>query len=162
MSRILIFGNSGSGKSTYARRVSADLGCAHLDLDTVAWDVDAEAVTRLPLYESGRQIGEFLEGNDRWVIEGAYADLIELVIADATEVVFLNPGSAVCIENARNRPWEPHKYASAEAQNANLEMLVGWIGEYDRRDDEYSLNAHRRLFDGFAGAKRELTSNARP
>jgi len=162
MSRIVVFGNSGSGKSTYACQVSTALDCPHLDLDTVAWDADAETVTRLTLGESARRIGDFLDESDRWVIEGAYADLLELVLPGATEVVFLNPGTAICVENARNRPWEPHKYASVEAQDANLAMLVGWIRQYDQRDDEYSLRAHRRLFDDFDGAKRELTSNARP
>ena len=27
------------------------------------------------------------------------------------------------------RPWEPHKYPSKEAQDANLALLIGWIRE---------------------------------
>jgi len=37
-------------------------------------------------------------------------------------------------------------------------MLIGWIRDYETRRDELSLSAHRALFHGFAGDKRELTS----
>ncbi|HAN26340.1 MAG TPA: shikimate kinase, partial [Haliea salexigens] len=90
-----------------------------------------------------------------------YADLLELAIPHATEIVFLNPGTETCIENARQRPWEPHKYASPAAQDANLAMLIAWIRDYEQRVDEFSYTAHRRLFDGFQRRKRELQSNAR-
>ena len=95
------------------------------------------------------------------MIEGCYADLLALALPRATDLVFLNPGVDTCIANARNRPWEPHKYPSPEAQNANLNMLIGWIRDYAEREDEFSLAAHRRLFEGFAGRKREFTSNDR-
>jgi len=72
----------------------------------------------------------------------------------------LNPGVDACIRNASARPWEPHKYATREAQDANLPMLIDWIRAYATRTDEFSLAAHRALFDAYAGAKRELTSLA--
>lgn len=159
MKRIVIFGNSGSGKSTYARKESARLGCSHLDLDTVAWDADAQTPTRRSLAASREDILAFIGSNPSWVVEGCYADLLELALPHATEVVFLNPGAETCIANARNRPWEPHKYASPEAQHANLGMLVEWIRDYDRRSDEFSHAAHRRLFEAFAGDKQEYRSN---
>jgi hypothetical protein len=62
------------------------------------------------------------------------------------------------IANAEARPWEPHKYPSKEAQDKNLEMLRAWIRDYEVRDDEFSLAAHRALFDGFKGEKVELSS----
>ncbi len=40
-------------------------------------------------------------------------------------------------------------------------MLIDWIKQYDVRDDEFSLKAHRELFDNFGGKKVEYTSNDR-
>jgi adenylate kinase family enzyme len=40
--KILIFGNSGSGKSTMAKRHSEQSGLAHLDLDSIAWKASGE------------------------------------------------------------------------------------------------------------------------
>jgi cytidylate kinase len=137
--RYLLVGNSGSGKSTLAARLAARDRIAHLDLDTLAW------LPRTP---------------PAWVVEGCYADLLACVAPQATTLVFLNPGVDACIEHARQRPWEPHKYNSKAAQDANLEMLIAWIRGYDARTDELSLSAHRTLFEGFAGEKIELTSPA--
>ena len=159
MIRHLLLGNSGSGKSTLAARLARAGALPHLDLDTLAW-LPTQPPQRRPLAESARDIAAFVDANKRWVIEGCYADLLELALPRCTQLVFLNPGIEACIANARSRPWEPHKYASKEAQDANLDMLIGWIRDYETRSDELSLAAHRALFDGFTGDKRELTSRA--
>lgn len=162
MNRIVIFGNSGSGKSTLAREKARQLSCLHLDLDTMAWEPESGVPVRKPLSDSRKLLEPFLSDNESWVIEGCYADLLELVIPRCTEIIFLNPAVEVCRANCRNRPWEPHKYATAADQDANLEMLLAWVGQYPERTDEFSLQAHRRIFDGFEGRKREYTSNERP
>jgi hypothetical protein len=55
--------------------------------------------------------------------------------------------------HARARPWEPHKYASKEAQDANLDMLLGWIADYPSREGPLGRAAHEALFEGFTGRK---------
>ena len=154
MRRIVIFGNSGAGKSTLARKLSSEHGLAHLDLDTLAWEPTSPP-RRRSLESSAGAVARFVEQKPSWVIEGCYADLLELVVPGCTEMIFLNPGVEACIENCRARPWEPHKYASKAAQDENLEMLIQWVREYETRDDELSLASHRRLFESFSGVKRE-------
>ncbi len=162
MQKVVIFGNSGSGKSTLAREKAKALSCPHLDLDTVAWEDNiSSAPTRKPLSTSMEAVESFLDDNQNWVIEGCYADLLELVIPYATEIIFLNPGVETCIENCGKRPWESHKYESPEEQDANLEILIGWIEQYPQRVDEFSLQAHQDLFAAYEGRKREYSSNDR-
>jgi SAM-dependent methyltransferase len=156
MQRILIFGNSGAGKSTLARQLAAEHRLAHLDLDTLAWQPGALPPQRRTLAESTREIRAFTALHPSWVVEGCYSDLLEQALPGCTELVFLNPGIDACIANCRSRPWEPHKYASKAEQDANLPLLLGWVREYETRDDEFSLRSHRRLYDDFAGRKREL------
>jgi adenylate kinase family enzyme len=158
MARYVLVGNSGSGKSTLAARLARGSDVPHLDLDTLAWE-PATSPTRRPAEDSAREIASFMEASAKgWVIEGCYADLVGVALFRCTRLLFLNPGVHACIANAGARPWEPHKYASKEAQDANLEMLLGWIRDYWTRDDVFSQAAHRALFDGFAGDKLELTS----
>ena len=156
--QIVIFGNSGSGKSTLAKKLCAQHQLTHLDLDTIAWQ-QATPPRRQPLSKSQSDIQTFLSQNPNWVIEGCYADLLARVVPYATQAIFLNLPVAACQDNARRRPWEPHKYPSREAQDANLPMLLAWIADYTQRDDVLSLRAHRALFEAFPGRKREITDN---
>lgn len=157
MARIVILGNSGSGKSTLAAALAREAGTEHLDLDTLAWD-RANPTQRRSLIESRSDVSRFLEAHDKWVVEGCYSDLLSLVIPSCDQLIFLNPGIEICIQNCRSRPWEPHKYPSMEAQNRDLEMLSNWIREYETRDDEFSLRRHRELFAKFDGEKVEYTT----
>lgn len=157
MPRYVLLGNSGSGKSTLAQRLAREAGLPHLDLDTLAWE-PAMPPRRRVVAESVRAITAFMDVSDRWVIEGCYADLLEAPLPRCTRLVFLDPGIEACVANARARPWEPHKYASKQAQDANLELLIGWIRDYETRQDVFSRAAHRALLASFAGEKIELRS----
>jgi adenylate kinase family enzyme len=156
--KIVIFGNSGSGKSTLAKELKQAEGLAHLDLDSIAWQPSSPP-ERKSMAESTSEINEFINSNDRWVIEGCYSDLLEVVIPASSEIIFLNLPVEACIANAKNRPWEPHKYESKQAQDANLNMLTNWIAQYTERDDIFSQSAHETLFKGYEGKKTMYTKN---
>ena len=156
MRKIIIFGNSGSGKSTLAGKLREE-GLAHLDLDTLAW-LPSDPPERRPVEQAGDEIQEFITLHNEWIIEGCYADLLELVKPSATEAIFMNLPVSQCQENARNRPWEPHKYPSKEAQDENLPMLLEWIAGYADRTDTLSYSAHRKLYESFEGLKSVISS----
>ena len=158
MRRVLIFGNSGSGKSTIASRLADESGLAHLDLDSLAW-LPTKPPQRMPLTESLRLMSEFTSKNESWVVEGCYTDLLEALSDQASEALFLDLSVEQCMENAKARPWEPHKYKSREEQDANLEMLLRWIAQYESPDDIFSLAAHTRFFEDFPGTKTRVVSN---
>ena len=158
MKRVLIFGNSGSGKSTLAKAFKELLGCIYLDLDTVAWKQDQPGV-REEEEVSLKMLDEFSRSSDQWIAEGCYSGLIRHLTPKATELIFLNPGVETCVANCQSRPWEPHKYASKDEQDERLAFLIDWVRDYETRTDEFSLEAHRKLFDLFEGNKRELVSN---
>lgn len=158
MRKILIFGNSGSGKSTLARQLCDADGLAHLDLDTLAWQPSSPP-ERKPLDESQSELEKFIGSNEGWVIEGCYADLLQIAVSESNEMIFMNLPVKTCQANTRKRPWEPHKYESKQAQDANLEMLVSWIAQYSERADTFSEPAHNALFLGYPGKKTMFTSN---
>ena len=156
MRRLVILGNSGSGKSTLAKSLSKSEVLSHFDLDNIAW-LPTDPPERSPLQDCREQINRFIDSNEGWVIEGCYADLIEFAACHATEMIFLNLSVDDCIVNAKNRPWEPHKYPSKEAQDEMLEMLIDWITAYPERDDTCSLQSHLALFERFSGSKKMET-----
>ncbi|MGJ9419284.1 hypothetical protein ACHAC9_16200 [Massilia sp. CMS3.1] len=157
--RLLIMGNSGSGKSHRARALAAQHGLVHLDLDTIVWEPGRIAVPRA-IAAVRADLLAFVTGHGTWVVEGCYGDLVEAALPWSSALVFMNPGRAVCLENNRRRPWEPHKYASMDAQQSKLNFLLEWVSGYYERDDAMSYACHRRVFDGFSGNKTEVTTLA--
>jgi adenylate kinase family enzyme len=155
--RLVLLGNAGAGKSTMARRVISSADIPRLSLDEIAWD---PGTRRKPLDESRTLLHQFINGNEQWVIEGCYGELIEAALPYCTELRFLNPGIETCVAHCNRRPWEPSKFSSAEQQEAMLSQLIQWVQEYETRDDEYGLKRHRQVFDRFSGPKREYTSTA--
>ena len=156
--KVLIFGNSASGKSTLAKQLAESEQLAHLDLDMHAWQ-PTNPPTRKPLTESAQAIEQFMQLNESWVIEGCYSDLLVIAESAATDIIFMNLPIEDCIVNANDRPWEPHKYESKTAQDANLAMLVEWISQYELRDDTFSKSAHLDFYQNYAGMKKMLASN---
>jgi adenylate kinase family enzyme len=153
--RIAIIGNSGSGKSTLAawlaHRTHADL----LDLDNVAWAPNSIAVAR-PATEAENDVRAFCAARTSWVVEGCYANLVQISLQFAPRLVFLNPGEQQCLENCRARPYEAHKYASKEEQDQRLDFLLSWVSQYYTRSGEMSLSAHTTCFNGYSGERQEL------
>ena len=154
--KIILLGNAGAGKSTMARRLIGSNNIPRLSLDEIAW----EGTERKPLAASLRELHQFIEHNDQWIIEGCYSDLVEAALPHCTELRFLNPGVKICVEHCKRRPWEPEKFSSAEEQQALLDQLIRWVGEYETRDDEYGLKRHRKIFNDFKGLKREYPTVA--
>lgn len=153
--RVLIMGNSGSGKSWHARELAERHGLAHLDLDTIVFVPGLIAVER-PQQDVLADLHAFTQQHDAWVAEGCYGDLIEAALPACTELVFMNPGREACLANNGKRPWEPHKYASRELQDSMLPFLLEWVEGYYTRSDRCSLAWHRRVFHGFTRARREM------
>jgi adenylate kinase family enzyme len=151
--KILILGNSGSGKSTLAQTLKAAEGLGILDLDTIAW---REPAVRRDPDDTFNLLRDFIGGREGWVIEGCYGSLIQRATAFCTELIFLDPGVEVCLANNRQRPWEPHKYDSKEAQDAGLDFLQQWVRDYYTRDDECSHRRHTQVYESYTGDKARI------
>jgi adenylate kinase family enzyme len=154
VSRTAILGNSGSGKTTLARELSARSGAPVLDLDSIVWEPGKIAVPRAP-EAALAELDAFCASSEDWIVEGCYADLIAATLRWTPELVFVNPGEDACLRHCRSRPWEPSKYASKAEQDSKLEFLLAWVSDYYRREGTMSLKAHRDVFDGYNGPKRE-------
>lgn len=156
--KVIIFGNSASGKSSLAKHLALKHQLAHLDLDTVAW-LDELPPKRCSLSESLAKIKQFIAAHEQWLIEGCYSDIIEQLLGECIEMIFLDLPVEQCVANAKSRPWEPHKYKTKAEQDDNLSMLIDWIEQYDSRADVFSKSAHERLYQNFNGKKQRITQN---
>ena len=138
--RVAILGNSGSGKSTLARRMAAAHGVPVLHLDSIVWEPHKLAVARAP-EDQHAAMERFADENDQWVVEGCYASLVGTALRHWPELWFLDLAEQRCLQNCRNRPWEPDKYQSKRAQDEQLPLLLEWVKGYYTRDGDLSRRA---------------------
>jgi adenylate kinase family enzyme len=86
--KMVIFGNSASGKSTLAKKLAKQYQLAHLDLDTLAWLPTISPPQRQKFTVSVAEINDFISQHSAWVIEGCYSDLLAHTLGQCSEVIF--------------------------------------------------------------------------
>jgi len=84
--RYLIYGVTGSGKTTLAKQVADRLGLPFHAIDDLTWLPDWQAVPD----DTQRQIITELCGRDSWVIDSAYSGWLDVPLAHADVVVGLD------------------------------------------------------------------------
>jgi adenylate kinase family enzyme len=86
VSRIVVIGMSGAGKTTLARKLAAQLGTTHIELDSLHWDRDW---TPRPL-DRFRALAAEAVAAERWVADGNYSSVRDVVWPRATTIIWLN------------------------------------------------------------------------
>jgi adenylate kinase family enzyme len=86
MERIVVVGTTGSGKTTIARQISKTLDLPCVELDAIHW---LPNWTELPQDEMAARVAEVVKG-DRWVIEGGYSFVRDLIWPRADTLIWLD------------------------------------------------------------------------
>ena len=87
MNRVSVIGTSGSGKTTFAKKLAGILRIPHVELDVLHWEADWEPAPR-DVFRS--RVREAIRA-DRWVIDGNYSKSArDLVWERADTIVWLD------------------------------------------------------------------------
>ena len=87
MSRIVILGNAGGGKSTLARKIGEKQGLRHVEIDRLLWE-EGWVLTKPEVYTVKH---EQVISEDAWVIDGLGSlNSIPARIARATEIILID------------------------------------------------------------------------
>jgi adenylate kinase family enzyme len=131
MQRVSVVGPSGSGKSTVAARVSSSLGLPRLELDAVHWQPNW---TPLDTETFRARVEEFTDG-DRWVVDGNYSKVRDMVTARADTVIWLRHNRWVVM---RRLVWRSIRRVTSQRPlwNGNTERLSNFL---DVRDPEHLI-----------------------
>lgn len=87
MSRIVILGNAGGGKSTLARKIGEQRGLAHFEIDRLLWQ---EGWIPAPIEIYSEQHAQIISG-DNWIIDGlGHRNSIPARLDRATEIILID------------------------------------------------------------------------
>jgi adenylate kinase family enzyme len=142
--RISIVGTSGSGKTTLARQISQVLQMPHIELDALQWEPNW-TTAEPALFRS--RVEQALQG-DRWVVDGNYSKVRDLVWGRADTVIWLDYAFPVVFRRIFSRTlWRG--ITNQELWNGNRETLkrsfnqdsmILWVlRTYHRRRKEYPV-----------------------
>jgi len=87
--RVAVVGSSVSGKTTLAKRLEADIGLPHVELDAVNWQPGWGNLSVDDPDEFARRVDARLAG-DLWVTDGNYGTVRDLIWTRATHLVWLD------------------------------------------------------------------------
>ena len=84
--RVIVIGTSGSGKTTFARQLSALLGVKHIEIDAINWLENWQE--RAP--EDFKSLVEQQITAEEWVMDGNYSRVRDVTWRRASAFVWLN------------------------------------------------------------------------
>jgi len=138
MQRVSVIGVTGSGKTTFAASLATRLQVAHVELDALHWEPNW-TMAELDVFRR-RVAGQV--SADRWVIDGNYAKVRDLVWGRADTVVWLDYAFALTFARLLRRTlarirsgealWNGNRERFAEQFLSRESLFVWAIKTYPR------------------------------
>ncbi len=130
MKKIIIIGPGGAGKTVFSRQLAELLHREVIHLDKHYWQPNWQRP------EKGvwtHKVKQFLAGEE-WIIDGNYKSTLDLRMAAADTVIFLNLPKWFCISRILWRRIQYHKKTRADLGGNNTEKIswrfLHWVANY--------------------------------
>ncbi|MGE3954923.1 MAG: hypothetical protein AB7F31_07060, partial [Parachlamydiales bacterium] len=99
MTRIVVVGTSGCGKTTLGKDMALKLGVPHTDLDDLYW---LPGWQKRPEEDFEKRLVSVLSG-DSWVVTGNFSRYAELIFSRADQILWLDVPLLTCLFRALKR-----------------------------------------------------------
>lgn len=116
--RVLVYGVTGSGKTTAARRLSEVTGIPWTDVDSLTWE---PGWVEVPTEVQRERIAALCAG-DEWILDAAYGKWLDIPLARVELVVGLDYGRAVSFGRLLHRT-VTRAFRGDRVSNGNVESL---------------------------------------
>lgn len=130
MRRVAIIGSGGAGKSTLARTLGEILGLPVIHLDKEYWK---PGWIEPPKDEWQRTV-EALVKREEWIIDGNFGGTMEIRLAAADTVIFLDFPSTICLRRVIKRRlmhWNTTRSDMGEGCKEKIDLeFLGWVWNF--------------------------------
>ena len=152
--RIVIIGNSGSGKTWLANNLSSIYLAPIVHFDEIFWkpggfDQKREPSEVLSLIDESKK-------TPSWVAEGVFGKIAEHYIENTDTFIWLDMPLGTCVERLKIRGSESKKHMNRVQSEQGLKELIEWASHYHDRKNLNSYSGHRKLFSNFSKKKFRL------
>jgi len=133
MKRVVILGNSGSGKSSFAEKLADKLGIPCIHLDSHYWKPNWIPTPK----EEWPSIVRRLIDEDEWVMDGNYSTTLEERIQRADTAIYLRVARPIAFWRVIRRRIVHHGKVRAELPKGCYEKIdldfLKWIWNHPKR-----------------------------
>lgn len=141
--RIVVIGSTCAGKTALARHLAALLHIKHIELDALYWGPswNPEPIEQL------RQVCESLAAGDKWVLDGNYSKLRDIIWPRAESIIWLDYELPVILWRwfirtftrvvTRERLWNDNIETFQEAVLSKESLLFYIFRTFDKRRQAY-------------------------
>lgn len=151
LNRILIIGNSGSGKTWLGRALSERKKIPLFHMDDIRWDQSGYEIRRSET-DIERDL-DAIKNKDQWILEGVFGKMAQSCLSFADLLVWLDLPWEECKKNLLVRgPQFENVLTSSEKEKA-LNKLMEWASTHDSRNDANSWGFFNDLYTNFKHQK---------
>ena len=154
--RILIIGNSGSGKTWLGNSLSQQKKIPLFHMDAIRWDQSGYEIRR-----SASDINKDLEvikKKDQWILEGIFGKMAQNCLPFSTLLIWLDFPWEECKQNLLFRGPQFENFLSPCEKAQALTKLIEWASEHGSRADANSWGFFNNLYNNFKNKKTCLRS----
>jgi len=143
--RVVIVGPGGAGKSVLARELGASRGLPVLHLDAAFWSPGWRPTPP----DAWRDVVASLAAADRWIIEGGYPEVLDLLLARAHQAIVLDLPRRVTIPRLILRPIRRRDRNRGDLPSGMHHVVdrenLAWAWNWPERDRPGVLDSVRRF-----------------
>ena len=127
--KIIVLGCSGSGKSTFSRKLQEVTGLPLVHLDNIWWRSDKSHISRA---EFDQKLDVILQG-DQWIVDGDFSRTYEVRFKACDTIIFLDYSLDECMNGIKERVGKERTDAPWIEQSLDPE-LVRLVEDYEKEN----------------------------